>query len=299
MIEANTSPLVTIIVPTYNPCEYLDKTLSSLFAQDYKNIEVLLVDDCSDDVALQYINRLKDIYKFKLHLLSENSGGCAKPLNEGIKIARGKYIGICAQDDFHLKEKTSRQVMFMEKNPNYLMSFTDFFLVIGNNNDRYIKQKSPMRESGRIFEGILLQRFYIPALSVLIRKEVFDVVGGFDENLLIEDWDMWLKIANRFEIAYLDVATACYRSHSENISKKRFGQMRTDRIIIIKKWKEKPISNAALKIAYFLDEPIQSGNILIFGNKALVAFWYIRQPIRLMRILFSKILKFIVNSKVK
>jgi glycosyltransferase involved in cell wall biosynthesis len=290
MIKANTSPLVTIIVPTYNPCEYLDKTLSSIYAQDYENLEVLVVDDCSDDVALQYIKQLKEVYKFKLHLLSENSGGCAKPLNEGIKIARGKYIGICAQDDFHLIDKTSRQVMYMEANPNFFMSFTDSFLVIGGNDSQYNKQKTPMRKSGRIFEDILLQRFYIPALSVLIRREVFDLVGGFDENLLIEDWDMWLKIANRFEIAYLNVATACYRSHSENISKKRFGQMRTDRIVIINKWKEMPISYAALKIAYFLDEPIQSRNILIFGKNALTAFWNIRQPIRLMRILFSKIL---------
>ena len=295
----NLSPLVTIIIPTYNPCEYLDKTLSSIYAQDYKNIEVLVVDDCSDDVALQYIYKLQELYKFNLYVLNENSGGCAKPLNEGIKIARGKYIGICAQDDFHLIEKTSRQVRYMEANPNFLISFTDVFSVIGGNDVQYIKQKTPMRKSGRIFEDVLLQRFYIPALSVLIRREVFDVVGGFDENLLIEDWDMWLKIANKFEIAYLDVATACYRSHSENISKKRFVQMRTDRITIINKWKEKPISNAALKIAYFLDEPIQSGNILIFGSKALATFWHIKQPIRLMRILFSKILKFIVNSKVK
>jgi GT2 family glycosyltransferase len=92
----------------------------------------------------------------------------------------------------------------MEANPNFFMSFTDSFLVIGGNDSQYNKQKTPMRKSGRIFEDILLQRFYIPALSVLIRREVFDLVGGFDENLLIEDWDMWLKIANRFEIAYLN-----------------------------------------------------------------------------------------------
>ena len=299
MIEANTSPLVTIIVPTYNPCEYLHKTLSSLYAQDYKNLEVLLVDDCSDDVPLQYINQLKDIYKFKLLLLSKNSGGCAKPINEGINIARGKYIGICAQDDFHLIEKTSRQVKFMEENPNFFMSFTDSFLIFDGNDSQYIKQKTPMRKSGHIFEDILLQRFYIPALTVLIRREVFDIVGGFDENLLIEDWDMWLKIANKFEIGYLNVPTACYRSHAENISKKRFGQMRIDRIFILNKWKKIPISNAALEIAYFLDEPIRLKNILLFGKNALSAFWHIRQPIRLIRIIISKILKYNTNRKVK
>jgi alpha-1,3-rhamnosyltransferase len=299
MIEATTIPLVTIIVPTYNPCEYLSKTLSSLYAQDYDNLEVLLIDDCSNDVALKYIKKLKNIYKFKLLLLSKNSGGCAKPINEGINIARGKYIGICAQDDFHLIEKTSLQVKFMEENPHFFMSFTDSFLINDSNDSHYIKQKTPMRKSGHIFEDILLQRFYIPALTVLIRREVFDVVGGFDENLLIEDWDMWLKIANRFEIGYLNVPTACYRSHKENISKKRFTQMRIDRIIILNKWKEKPIAKAALEIAYFLDEPIRLKNILQFGKKALSAFCHIRQPIRLIRIILSKILKYNVNNKVK
>jgi glycosyltransferase involved in cell wall biosynthesis len=299
MNETNLNPMVSIIVPTYNPCQYLAKTLSSIYVQDYKNIEVIVVDDCSDNGPLKYIRQLQELYKFKLHLLSENSGGCARPLNEGIKISSGEYIGVCAQDDFHLPEKTSRQVKYMETHLNFFMLFSDAYCVVGDDNSKYIKQKTPKRRSGRIFDDILLQRFYVPALSALIRREVFDAVGGFDENLLIEDWDMWLKIANRFEIGYLNIATACYRSHSENISKKRFDQMKSDRITIINKWKNKPVSNAALKIANFLDEPIRSGNIFTFCKNSLATLWHTRQPIRWIRILVSKILKYNMNSKKK
>ena len=283
-------PLVSIIIPTFNPCQYLEKAISSVISQDYENIEIIVVDDYSCTSGREYIKELRKTYAFKLILRSKNSGGCAGPLNDGIKIAKGKYIGRCAQDDFYLSFKISSQVKYLEANNNLVMSYSDTFLILDGNDNEYIIQKTPTRKSGFIFKDILLQRFYIPALSVLIRKDVFDVVGIFDESLLIEDWDMWLRIAHRYELGYLKMPLACYRSHGNNVSKTRANQMISDRLLIIGKWRSSPMSNAALAIALFLDEQINLSAPHLYIRNMFVTFWYLRQPLRWARIVASKIL---------
>lgn len=285
------TPLVSVIIPTYNPCRYLEKSISSILSQDYENLELIIIDDKSNPSEREYINELRKKYSFKLIFLDQNSGSCARPINEGINIANGKYIGICAQDDFYLKCKISSQVKHMEENENFAMCYSDAYLIFDDNDNEYIEiKRSPKKKSGFIFNDILLQRFYIPALTVLVRKEVFATVGNFDESLLIEDWDMWLRIAYKYELGYLNMPLACYRSHKDNISKIRSDQMISDRLKIISKWRGLPISNPALAIASFLDQQINLSEPHLFIRNMILTFWYFRQPIRWLRIVFSKLL---------
>ncbi len=286
--ESNSAPLVSVIIPTFNPCDFLEKAIASVFSQKYENIELIVVDDFSCDSSRKYISRLCDIYSCHLILLDKNSGGCAKPLNEGIKHSSGKYIAICAQDDLFIDSKIDCQVNYLEANPNYAMSYSDTYLIL-NNDQKFIKLKTPKRRSGKIFNDIILQKFYIPAVSVVIKRDVFDVIGYFDENLLIEDWDMWLRIAKKYEIGYLEASLAVYRSHNNNISKCRANEMISDRISIINKWNLEPVFDAALTVTSFLDGAINFKLPFPFIKNSLLAFWYLRQPIRWLKIIVFKI----------
>lgn len=292
-------PLVSIIIPTYNPCNYLEKAISSLVSQDYKNIEIIVIDDSSHQLGRNYINELQKVFNFKIFFLTENSGGCAKPLNIGINLAVGKYVGVCAQDDFYLTNKIKTQVNFLEANPQFAMSYADTFTIIDDNDSNYIIQKTPKRKSGYIFDEILQQKFYIPAVSVLIKKEVFNVVGNFDQNLLIEDWDMWLRIAYGNKIGYISESLACYRSHQNNISKLKSTQMISDRMKILRKWEKTPYAKRAISIALFLDGQVDIKNVHSFIKHMLLSLWYLGQPVRWGRIVASKFVPDYLINKLK
>jgi glycosyltransferase involved in cell wall biosynthesis len=280
-------PFVSIIVPTFNPGPFFEKTLISISSQEYKNFEIIVVDDCSTDDHFSYILNLNKRYKFKIIRLKKNSGGCAKPLNTGIQFAGGKYISICAQDDYFLPQKTKIQVEFLEKNKQHSMVFSDSYTVFGDLDNDLFVQRTPKRRSGQIFDDIILQRFYIPALTVTIRREVFSAVGNFDEELLIEDWDMWLRIADAFSIGYINDRLACYRIHNSNISKLRSKKMIEDRIKILSKWKQASIYGAAVNVANFLDANSRTNMPPFFIRVAGLALIALRQPIRWFSVLIS------------
>ena len=290
--------LVSIVVPTYQPNFFLEHTISSIANQTHKYIEIIVVDDCSSKDKITYINELKIKYNFIFISLQRNSGGCAKPINEGIKISKGKYIAICAQDDFFLNNKISTQLKYIEQNIQYSMIFSDCYFVKNTNDENLIEIKTPERKEGFIFDDLILQKFYIPALSVLIKKEIFQDVGLFDENLLIEDWDMWLRIAYKYKIGYIKIKLVCYRMHSNNTSRLRFNEMVDNRIKIIKKWNQLEIAGKALVIASFFDYNLNAksfNNLIFLYLKSLLI---LKSPIRSTRIVLSKILQ-ILNVKGK
>ena len=106
--------LVSVIMPTYNNSSFLEKAISSITVdQAYPRVELIVVDDFSTNEIREKLIDLQSKYPFKLILLKENSGSCSRPLNEGLKVAQGKYIALCAQDDYFLPEKLSSQVSFL------------------------------------------------------------------------------------------------------------------------------------------------------------------------------------------
>ena len=97
-------------------------------------------------------------------------------------------------------DKVEKQVNFMEENPHYGMSFGKAILFDDDGNEQFLEIE--YSKGGWIFNDLIINHFHIPAVTNMIRKSVLSDVGGFDENLWVEDWDMWLRIAIKYQIGY-------------------------------------------------------------------------------------------------
>ncbi len=228
------NPLVSVIVPSYNHEKYILQTIESIVNQTYENIELIVIDDGSKDDSVSILKNLEKEYNFTL-ITRENKGLC-ETLNEGISIANGKYIAVCASDDIYLENKIKTQVDFMENNSDFALCYSK---VISFNNDGEKKYtKSDKCKSGYIFYDLLKTNF-IPAVTQMYKKDIFDIIGNFDKTLWIEDWDMLLRISYKYQIGFIDEYLAMYRNHDTNISGSKYSdKMYKNEKAILEKWSE-------------------------------------------------------------
>lgn len=186
----NPEPLVTVVIPTYNAELYMEKCLQSVLNQTYKNIEILVVDDCSKDNTNLYIKNLRN-KKVKLLKTKKNSGGPAVPRNIGISKAKGKYIAFLDQDDLWEPKKLE---ICINKMHNH---FEFCYHQLKQKNDKILKNhlvditKNPAQ--------FLLKKGPIPTTSgVVVSKKIINKAKGFCESKKLiagEDYDCWLRLA--------------------------------------------------------------------------------------------------------
>jgi alpha-1,3-rhamnosyltransferase len=232
-------PLVSVVVPSYNHEKYVKETIESIINQTYKNIELIVIDDGSKDNSVKVIQELADKYKFIF--IHRPNKGLSATLNEGLRLAKGKYFCVCASDDIYLPNKIERQVEFMEAHPEYGMCHSNVKIMNGGKIINHKRRSS--KET--TFETLLFNN-NIFSVSTMIRKDVFDIVGLYDETLYIEDWDMWLRITNAgYKIGFINDYLAIYRKHDIN-SSRNFEKMELASEQILNKWKFHPLYEKAL-----------------------------------------------------
>lgn len=253
----NELPLVSIIIPAYNHEKYIANTLESIINQTYRNIELIILNDGSIDNTHQVIENysqiLKDRFNKFIYINKRNEGIC-KTLNIGLKVANGEYIVPFASDDYMFPERIEQQVDFLEKNPDYGMVYTDGFDcnsqgLLGLDCNYRIENLFSARMKfveGDMFDFLIENVFLFPTPTVCIRKDCFDKVGLYDENLLYEDPDMFLRIAQRFKIGYIDKLLTIHRIHGAN-SGKDPGILIAGMILMEEKWSKVNLGSQTLK----------------------------------------------------
>ena len=214
-----TDPLVSVIIPSYNHAAYIEESIMSVVNQTYKNIELIVIDDGSKDNSREILEKLQKQYNFTL-VFQENQG-ISKTLNKALReYAHGKYIDGAGSDDFLAIDKIEKQVKFLENHPEYAMVFGKVYMV---------DEQSRIIENFQIIDPVvdpeksvkfeaLIERDCIPSVTVMIRKTILDEFGGYNENTIVEDLDMWLNVAFYYKIAYLDEYFAYYRWHKQNMT---------------------------------------------------------------------------------
>ena len=262
---------VSIITSTYNNVTYISQAIESVLAQTYDNWEMLIVDDGSSDGTEDVVTRFNDsrIHYFTL----EHSGIPAVPRNIGIEHSTGEFIAFLDADDMWLPQKLEKQVAYLKANPKialvYGLAKTFGFI------SRVIYMNSG--HSGKIFNK-LIEANFIPCLTVILRSSVLKEVGGFDEDEEIkfaEDWELWLKIAHKYNIGFVPEVLGCYRMHEAGHSHDERHIQRSAKVIdkIIKKgWiseKKVPFIKAQLQFNQTL-KILQQEN----KKKLLELFWY-------------------------
>ncbi|MFZ4930758.1 glycosyltransferase [Chryseobacterium sp. Mn2064] len=220
-------PLVSILCLSYNQQQFVVESLESFKSQNYRNIEILICDDCSKDNSVEIINNwIKDNSQLNIQFIthSQNQGIC-KSLNDLLNISKGKYLITIALDDLIEPDKIERHVALLENSsPHEAMVFSNAY-IIDDNSVRFQNTFIPYfhqylsLESGNFYKRLLDYNF-LPAMSCVTKSSVIKEIGGWDENLTFEDYDMWLRLSQKYDFIYDNTQSCSYRMHNTNTHKK-------------------------------------------------------------------------------
>ncbi len=212
-------PLVSVICLCYNHERFIREALDSVLAQTYPNIEVIIVDDCSTDNSVSIINSYLQQYpQIRFISTGQNIGNCAA-FNKGLKASAGEFIIDFATDDVLLPDRVEKQVAaFAALDASYGVVYSDAEYINDNSQHLYYhSQKYTYTASGDVFADVI-GRYFICPPTMLMRREVFDYLGGYDESLAYEDFDFWVRSARKYKYYYLPEVTTKRRVHDTSLS---------------------------------------------------------------------------------
>ena len=213
---------ISVVIPTLNRINTLQRALDSVINQTYKPAEIIVVDNGSRDGTLKF---LREQYP-KITILTENKIGVSSARNKGIKKSINQWIALLDSDDaWHPRKLEIQTSMLDSALKEYNLIHTD---EIWFRNNKHINQmKKHKKQGGYIFERCLSLCCISPS-SVLFKKNILDKVGLFDESLPVcEDYDMWLKICSSEEVLFAqDKLTYKYGGHKDQLSKSYWGMDR-------------------------------------------------------------------------
>jgi len=207
------NPLVSIICLAYNHENFVVETLNSVLHQNYQPIELIIVDDYSKDRTKLEINNWLLSHPEVQFIANEFNIGNTKSFNNALKIAKGEYIIDLAADDLLLPNGIQMQINAFQKSKfknlgvvygnaeiiNEDGSFNSFYLPVDKNGKVISK-----RIIGDIYSSVLSTGDSICSVSALIKKSVFDFLGGYDETLAYEDLDSWIRASREYEFDFID-----------------------------------------------------------------------------------------------
>jgi glycosyltransferase involved in cell wall biosynthesis len=219
--------LVSTIIPTFNRARLLERALDSVIAQDHRPLEVVLVDDGSTDDTPAVIERYsKKLAEQDVRLLvhRQQNGRAPKARNVGMKLARGTYFAFLDSDDLWRPTLVSTLVTLLRQHPSAGLAFSGITVIDAD--DRVTSMRDAGLQghgaSGALHRPFDLIMRYMPfqTSGVIVRRAVIEALGDFDLNLpVVEDWDLWYRIAKAYDFAYTLEPLACNRSHADNLPK--------------------------------------------------------------------------------
>ncbi len=204
-------PVVSVIMNCYNSAKYLAEAINSVYAQTFQDWEIIFFDNCSTDnsadIAKSYDNRLK-------YSRGDKNVPLGHARNLAMAYARGKYIAFLDCDDLWLPEKLTKQVAVLDADPCLGAAYSDA-LFFSDNGRSFRTFPGKKAAQGMIFRD-LLRRYVLPMPTIIIRRDVLDRVGGwFDERFnMVEDADLFMRIAFYYPMAYVEDVLARRRMHS-------------------------------------------------------------------------------------
>lgn len=210
-----TSPTVTVQTVVYNAEQWIKDTMDSILNQTFEDFEYIIVNDGSTDKTTQILNRYNDLDE-RIRVINQSHLGTAHAHNQGIKLARGKYIAILDADDLALSRRLEYQVQFLDVHPNYgMVGGTEIAVELGSGRI-WIIHHPPTYDKLRD-SWVWRQKFAHSA--VMMRKRILEQTGLYDPKLPIgHDPDLWTRIAAKFPVANLQEPVVIRRHYSGSLS---------------------------------------------------------------------------------
>ncbi|MBV5341864.1 MAG: glycosyltransferase [Deltaproteobacteria bacterium] len=225
-----TIPKISVVVPCYNSELFIKETIASILSNMSNEIqlEIIAINDCSTDRTIEILKGFGDVLKVIDKVINE---GACRARNDGIMAASGEFIALCDHDDIWEPDKLIRQLeKFSDPYVGLVCSDADSFnehgvLIASMATDRPLKR-------GMVFHQLLCTNFIIQS-SAIIRKEVFEEAGLFNEQIFpAEDLDLWLRITQKWHVNYVEKVLVHYRISSTMYSRDKI-RMKQARIPVI------------------------------------------------------------------
>jgi glycosyltransferase involved in cell wall biosynthesis len=222
-------PLVSVICLCHNHERFLPEAIESVRKQTYDNLEIIVVDDASTDGSKEQIRGiLQQDPSISFLSLSENLGNCAA-FNAGLALARGEFVVDFSTDDVMMPDRITEQVrLFHSLDETYGVVFTDVEYIneAGEHlyyHYEYLRKKRLINSipQGDVYADIL-STYFVSSPSMLVRRNVFDDLNGYDPNLAYEDFDFWVRSSRKYKYAYLNKVLTKVRKHEKSLSKKQY-----------------------------------------------------------------------------
>lgn len=230
-------PLVTVIIPSYNHRYYIEESILSVLRQTHSPIQLIVVDDGSTDGSHEVISVLSERYGF-YYIAHENRGVCAT-LNRALELVEGDFVVTFGSDDIMLSDRIERQLSHIYKFPEVGCVGARKHII--DSKGALVKSASVRDEVRSYFFPELLRKAKaVGAPTAMYRSSAVREVGGYDEGITLEDFQMSLCIASLgYRVDILPFAVTCYRIHDRNYSRSYRRHFRND-LLLLRKFKVHP-----------------------------------------------------------
>jgi len=212
-------PFFSVVIPTYNYADFLERSLNSVLNQTFQDFEIHVLDNSSTDHTVEVVEAAqREKQRIYLHTV-QNHGVIAYSRNVGIKAAKGKWIAFLDADDLWLPEKLETVYRAILDNPDVILVCHDEWQVV----DGVRKNQMQLGDStANIYERILFQGFSLFTSAVSVRKDIAFKTGGFSENkefITVEDTEYWLRLSREGRFFFVNIILGEWHIHGSNASK--------------------------------------------------------------------------------
>ena len=210
-------------MPCFNHARFVADSAKGVSSQTHSDLELIIVDDCSSDNSWEVICALATGDSRIRPFRHERNQGASKSRNDGLRAAKGEFIGFCDADDIWEREKLKIQVALLENNPDCDVAYCDSLIIDENGlhgGQRFSERFPPPKTSSGWLFSELVGRNFINMQSVVMRKECLRRAGNFDEGIMwVEDWWYWVRLSRHHRFLYSEEPLARYRIHSRSTNR--------------------------------------------------------------------------------
>lgn len=283
----NKLPLVSVICLCYNQATFVEEALFSVINQTYQILELIVIDDASSDHSVSIIQEFIKKHPHIHFIINEQNLGNCRAFNKALSLSKGKYIIDLAADDVLLDTRVEKQVnLFENLDASYGVIFSNAMYI--NEQSQVISYHYPVDKQGYARDQIptgdvyehILRHYFICTPTMMMRRTLLNELGGYDETLSYEDFDLWVRSARTYKYYYQDEVLTLKRKVAGSLSTK-FYQVRANHLLAstlkvcqkAKALNKTPSEDMALaaNIRYHLRQSFYTENFhLVFAYHALL-----------------------------